>query len=282
MLIAIAMTQQWDIHIPAGICAVVGVFAADPAPRRRRSIARMAVVPVLAAVASLAAIGWVGSTSPAATWFGDRTSRGPTTGNRVALTFDDGPNAEATLQLAGILEQNNTRGTFFVTGEGATRHADVVKELVERGHTIGNHSETHDTWDFLSPWYPGLMRAQRSIAAASGVCPNVFRPPGGRHSPFMARIAEDHGLTVVTWDVDVGDLNRDDVRAMARDVVDRARAGSIIVLHDGPSGRDRSALVEALPRIIDGLKEAGLSPVPLNDLLGIPPSQPPEACKQGG
>jgi peptidoglycan/xylan/chitin deacetylase (PgdA/CDA1 family) len=86
----------------------------------------------------------------------------------------------------------------------------------------------------------------------------------------MTRVVRDHGMTMVGWDVSAGDWKTRDARHVARTVLDEVEPGSIIVLHDGLDGdvtADRSVLVRALPRILDGLERQGLKPVRLDTLL---------------
>jgi len=107
-----------------------------------------------------------------------------------------------------------------------------------------------------------------------GVCPTFFRAPHGQHTPFMARVVEDHGMTMVGWEASAGDWATSDARLVAKRILDKVEPGSIILLHDGLDGdvtADRSVVVRALPLILDGLERRGLHSVGLDRLLGRRP-----------
>jgi len=216
---------------------------------------------------------WVGSTAPSVQWFGSLEFHGPRNVNEVAITFDDGPNPPYTLQIAEILEAHGARGTFFEVGKAIAQRADVTKQLIERGHVVGNHSYNHGAFSYLDPNYPELKQAEDEFRSAVGVCPAIFRPPHGTHTWFMSRVVDDAGMTLVNWDVSAKDWVEHDAQKLARHILDRVRPGSVILLHDGLDGNigaNRSVVVEALPAILDGLEEKGLKPVTLDQLLGVP------------
>jgi peptidoglycan/xylan/chitin deacetylase (PgdA/CDA1 family) len=214
---------------------------------------------------------WVGANSSTADWFGHQVSHGPRDRPRVALTFDDGPNATATEQIARLLDAAGTKGTFFLVGKAATRRPDIVRFLVSDGQLVGNHSQNHDETRWLDPRYLELGRAQHSIASTGGVCPAWYRAPHGQHTPFTADVVADAGMTMVGWDVSAGDWLAQDPATLADRVLAKVRPGSIIDLHDGLDGdvtSDRTVLVRALPLILAGLQRKGLEPVRLDELLG--------------
>ncbi len=219
------------------------------------------------------AVFWVGSTAPGVQWFGSLEFHGPRNVNEVALTFDDGPNPPYSLRIAEILEEHDVRGTFFEVGKAVAERPDVTKELIERGHVVGNHSYNHGAVSYLNPEYPELEQTQHTFRDQVGVCPALFRPPHGTHTPFMSKLADDAGMTLVTWDVSAKDWVETDSDRLARHILERVRPGSIILLHDGIDGNigaDRSVVEKALPIILQGLEEKGLRPVTLDKLLGVP------------
>jgi peptidoglycan/xylan/chitin deacetylase (PgdA/CDA1 family) len=248
-------------------------------PGRRRSAAILVGV---AGGLALFSTFWVGSTSPSVEWFGQLTYHGPRDRMEVALTFDDGPNSAFTLDVARVLEEHGARGTFFLVGKAVAKEPEVAAELLARGHIAGNHSYNHGAFSYLDPTYPELMQTQRTIEQELGVCPALFRPPHGTHTPFMSHIVNDHGLHLVTWDVSAKDWVEDDPVRLARNILAKVKPGSIILLHDGIDGTppvDRSVVVKALPAILEGLKARGLAPVTLDKLLGVPAYQDAAACK---
>lgn len=235
------------------------------------------------AVVALFATFWTGSTNPRARWFGSLQSHGDRSVPTVAITFDDGPNPDYTLEVARILDEYGAKGTFFEVGKAVAQRPDITKALLADGQVVGNHSYLHDAVRYLDPGYPELERAERAIARETGVCPALFRPPHGTHTPFMSHIVDDRGMTLVTWDVSAQDWVEDDPGRLAANILAKVKPGSIILLHDGLDGNipaDRSVVVKALPAILDGLAAKGLRPVTLPELLHVPAYLPDAKCAQ--
>jgi len=269
-----------------GLAVVVTVAAAAAvAGRRLRSSplrttvrARLAVgAPLLLTVGVLV---WVGANDPSVGWFGPVIRHGDRAVKQVALTFDDGP-AESSLAVADLLDAAGVAGTFFVVGKAVDARPELARALVARGHLLANHSYHHDYWRWLDPRYPELDRTQASIARATGVCPSFFRPPHGQRTPFMSGVVADRDMETILWDVSAADWTPIDGADIARRVLEQVRPGSVILLHDAIDGRpdaDRSALLDALPMILTGLRERGIEPVRLDRLLGRAGTLAPAAC----
>ena len=257
----------------AAIGALRGGLPVLLRPRvRGRGAATLALVlggPALAVITA----AYIGATTPSATWFGSLIHNGPRDSDMVAVTFDDGPNPPFTLQIARILDEHGVKGTFFTVGKALEARPDVSMALLHDGHLLGNHSYHHDAFRWLDPRYPELDDTGDAFKRTLGVCPAFYRPPHGSHTPFMARVVEDRGMRMVTWDVSAGDWATTDTQLVAKRILDRVRPGSIILLHDGIDGNigaDRTVILQALPLILDGLRERGLNPVTLDKLLGVP------------
>lgn len=212
------------------------------------------------------------SAAPSAKWTGGVT-HGPRDRNAVALTFDDGLNGKATLEIARVLEEHQVTGTFFVIGRTLTTQVDVAKTLVAHGHLLANHSYEHETALLTDTKYRDLGRAQRAFARTTQQCPRFFRPPHGVHTPGMSMAVHRAGMELVNWDVEVKDWRETDADRLAANVLQRTRPGSIVLLHDGRDGRlgaERDVILRALPKIIEGLRARGLAVVRLDQLLGKP------------
>lgn len=270
---------RWLIGIEAAALALATVAAAatiwqlnDPEPLTTRKVFASSAAGVVAYAAF--SVFWVASTCPSVTWFGSLHSHGPRGGNEVAITFDDGPDPPYTLEVADILEQHGVRGTFFEVGKAVVERPDVTQELVNRGHVVGDHSYFHGAFSYLDPRYPELAKTQDAFRDKAGICPALFRPPHGTHTPFMSRVVADRGMTLVTWDVSASDWIETDPARLAANILKKVKPGSVILLHDGSDGNigaaDRTVLLEALPDILDGLRAKGLHPVTLDKLLGVP------------
>ena len=240
----------------------------EPGPRGGRG----GLVPGAGLAATLLLGVWIGANSPSASWFGPMISHGPRDRPEVAITFDDGPNADATLAIAHILDAYGAKGAFFSVGKAVVARPDITRALLTDGQLVANHSYLHDSVRWLDPRYPELTRAQRAIHAETGVCPTFYRPPHGQHTPFMAYAVHANRMRMIGWDVSVGDWGTSNPQTIADRVLRKVRRGSIIDLHDGLDGRvnvDRRVLVQAMPLILDGLRSRGLQVVRLDRLLGI-------------
>jgi peptidoglycan-N-acetylglucosamine deacetylase len=181
-------------------------------------------------------------------------------GRTVALTFDDGPNPDATPRILDALKARGVRATFFILG----RHADAWPELVQRvadeGHAIGNHGWHHRKLHVRGPGYVrrDLTMGTESIERACGVTPRLFRAPHGFRSPWVTAIAASLGQRTVGWSRGVWDSAKPGVEAIVRRTVGGTRPGRIMLLHDGDGydmAGDRSQTAAAVPRILDELLE---------------------------
>lgn len=178
----------------------------------------------------------------------------------MALTFDDGP-SESTPVLLEVLSNHGVASTFFQCGANVRRLPDIAREVVSRGHEVGNHSDTHPKFYFCRPEFitDELTRAQAAIAETTGVVPALYRAPFGIRWPGM-RIAQDRlRLLGVMWTV----IGRDwklDTRGIVQRIVRHAGNGAIICLHDGRELEARPAVaptIEAVRRLIPMLQAEG-------------------------
>ena len=194
--------------------------------------------------------------------FGAPLTSVPGAGKRVALTFDDGPNPDATPLILDALKERGVKATFFILGRHADQWPDVVRRVADEGHAIGNHGWFHRKLHFKTPAYvrDDLTRGTASIEAACGVHPRLFRAPHGFRSPWVTAIARSLGQRTVGWSLGVWDSARPGVDVIADRTVNGAKPGSILLLHDGdgydPRG-DRVQTARAVPLIVDRLLDQG-------------------------
>lgn len=194
--------------------------------------------------------------------FGRPIARLATRDRAVALTFDDGPNPDATPLILDALRDRGVKATFFILGRHAERWPELVKRVADEGHAIGNHGYFHRKLHLKSPAYvrEDLTLGTEMIARASGSYPRLFRAPHGFRSPWVSSIAGALGQRTVGWSLGVWDSDRPGIDAIVERTVSGARPGSILLLHDGdgydPRG-DRLQTAHAVPRIIDRLREQG-------------------------
>ena len=178
------------------------------------------------------------------------------------MTFDDGPNPDATPLILDTLREKRVRATFFILGSHAERWPELVRRIAREGHQIGNHGYFHRKQQFKSPFYVSrdIRLGIRAIKRAGGPAPRYFRAPHGFRSPWTTPIASSYGERTVGWSLGVWDSDCPGVDEIVRRTLEGVEPGSIILLHDGdgynPDG-DRTQTAAALPLIIDSLKEQG-------------------------
>ena len=177
-----------------------------------------------------------------------RAARAP-----IYLTFDDGPFPAQTKRLLKVLERNGVQATFFVLGQLAAQHPEVVQMEKAAGHAIGNHTWDHRDLTRLST--SGIrrevVRGGRGIRSATGVTPRCMRPPYGATSASVRSVNRALHLKQVLWDVDTNDWRLPSTNTLVRWLVS-ARPGDVVLMHDGGGNRSRSiaAVARVLPRMI--------------------------------
>ncbi len=211
---------------------------------------------------------------PQASFFLPVISKGSSSRTAVSLTFDDGPDPASTPILLGILEKYKISATFFVTGERARKYAGLVKEIVSRGHTLGNHSYTHDTLIMVrsvDTLRKEIVKTQQ-VFEELGFRVRLFRPPVGITTPRYADALERTGLQVVNFSRRAGDMGNRRVKGIARKILKKLRAGDIVLLHDVPPGSEEQfqLWLAEVERLLMEIREKGFEIVPLETLIGLP------------
>lgn len=205
----------------------------------------------------------------------DIIRRNPKAGNKVVITFDDGPSREFTPEILKVLSEKGVYATFFLVGRHVEDYPEIARQIVDQGHEVGNHTYGHITVPNSSPpqLTAQIVRTNLVILQNAGVFPLYLRPPRGLYDMRMRRIAKLLGQELVLWSLSSQDWHpRATTSGVVRRVLDRVSAGDIILFHDSGSllnseGSSRRPTVEALGPIIDGLKEKGLEVVKLEDFL---------------
>jgi peptidoglycan/xylan/chitin deacetylase (PgdA/CDA1 family) len=246
------------------------------------------VVPAAAGVAA-GIMAW-GAVAPTSQLFGPalcHTSKRST----IGLTFDDGPNPAVTPQLLALLERYGARATFFVVGRFAGRCPELIREIGSRGHTIGNHTETHPNLAFRSPARIAdeLLRCRDSIAGAAGLGaanpPMWMRPPFGFRGPQLWTAVHRAGLRgVVLWSFTGYDWKPQPAAKLIARLGQIARTatvgernemrnGEIVLLHDGDFrqlGADRLHTLAALEHWLPRWRDLGFDFVTVDQVAGPP------------
>lgn len=183
----------------------------------------------------------------------------------LALTFDDGPDPECTPEILKILTSYNISATFFIVGNNAIKYPEIIKNIINSGHEIGNHSFSHQLIPNLSAEKKKdeVIRNQETIFKISGVKTNLFRPPQTRLD--MASLTMLWGLRqqIVFWSVSAEDYKNDgEYNILKRINKKTVQGGDIISFHD-----DSKNTVKVLSKIITELHSSGFRFCTITDLI---------------
>ena len=179
----------------------------------------------------------------------------------VALTFDDGP-SEYTDRYLDVLREKDVPATFFEVGQEMPGREATMRRILAEGDEIGDHTMNHVEY----PGFEQIAGAAERIKAYTGFQPCLFRPPGGAENSSVIETAGSLGLKTITWDVDPRDWSLPGTAEIYSNIVDNAKPGAIILMHDGGGPRDET--LAALPEIIDTLRARGYGFETVSALLG--------------
>ena len=198
---------------------------------------------------------------------------GPTDKRQVAITFDDGPDSEYTPKILDVLKENHAKATFFLIGNHAEAHPEIVKRIEREGNDIGNHSYDHPYLPNLSPipFQNEILDTGNLLKRITGHEPLLFRPPYTSLTEDQEKWLVDQKLYTIAWNVDTQDWKGIPADQIEAKVFDQVKPGAIIVMHSASpdNGGKLSGTVEALPHIIKRLRDQGYEPVTVSHLLGI-------------
>ncbi|MDH0615809.1 MULTISPECIES: polysaccharide deacetylase family protein [unclassified Agrobacterium] len=201
--------------------------------------------------------------------FGEIIARVETERPVVALTFDDGPTAGFTPEVLAILRERGVKATFFLTGKETEENLPQARMIVGEGHQIGNHSYTHSNMMLMGPTRIGqeIERTDAAIRAAGYEGEIMFRPPYGKKLLTLPWYLSRHERKTIMWDVEPESFPdvAADTAAFAKHVIEQTKSGSIIIMHVMYGSREISR--QALPSIIDGLRQRGFEFVTVSQLL---------------
>lgn len=182
----------------------------------------------------------------------------------VSITFDAAWGDEDTGELIDILERYQVKASFFVVGEWVDRCGESVKALSEAGHEILNHSDTHPNMSQLSreKMLREISACNDKIQAITGKCPTLFRAPYGDYNNALLETVEAMKMYCIQWDVDSLDWKGLSADEIVKRVVSQTASGSILLFHNAAAHTP-----EALPRIIEGLRDKGYSFLPVSEMI---------------
>lgn len=178
----------------------------------------------------------------------------------IYLTFDDGPDPDFTPQLLDVLRQHQAKASFFLIGERAEKYPELVRQIFDEGHTVGQHGYEH-----LSAWKHSsrtilhdLDVAHRIIQEITGHPLTWIRPPFGRIRPSMLRWTRTHSQKIVLWDVMPAEyLKNMETSVITKTILRLAKPGSIIALHEG--AQCAGTLLPSLNSVLPTLASRGLT-----------------------
>jgi peptidoglycan/xylan/chitin deacetylase (PgdA/CDA1 family) len=182
---------------------------------------------------------------PGALWRMNKTEK------KIYLTFDDGPVPGVTPEALSVLRKFNVKATFFCVGNNAQKYPEIFKQILEEGHSVGNHTFAH-----LNGWETTTVNYLKSVEECAEVfSSNLFRPPYGKMRPSQ-RKAIQRKFRIVLWDVLTYDFDREwSGEDCLQTALNYSRNGSIVVFHDSEKAKER--MLYALPKFIEEMKEKG-------------------------
>lgn len=208
---------------------------------------------------------------PGFSYFLPIITRGAKGTKAVALTFDDGPDPAVTPRLLDLLARHSVTATFFVTGINAEKYPDLIRSILQHGHSIGNHSFSHDPF-LMFRRSKGLRKeieSTQTTLKAFGIVPLAFRPPAGVTNPLLWRVLLELGMYCVNFSCRVGDIGNRRIKNLAERVLRKVQPRDIIMLHDvTPSNGNVDYLLGEFDAILAGLKARDLDIQPLGKLIG--------------
>ena len=242
-----------------------------------------------AALLAAAGITSYGAVHPRSQIFGGAIWR-TNSPRKLALTFDDGPNPSITPRLLDLLDRYNAKATFFLIGRFVRECPDLVKETAARGHSVGNHTETHPNLLWSSPTRVRieLRLCQDAIRNALGSPPKWSRPPYGMRNPWVIPIARELGCRAAMWTLLPGDWREKPAEWLIprlQPIADRVvkstkssshsggRWGDVLCLHDGSHrglNGDRTRTLAALEHWLPRWRDLGLDFVTIDEAVRTP------------
>lgn len=205
----------------------------------------------------------------------DVTLQGPTDRMWVALTFDDGPDDVFTPAILDVLDELDVPATFFVNGTQIIRYPQVLFRMIQEGHAVASHGYAHVRFPNLTveEIRQSLEQNRALLELAGSEYGHLFRPPYGALDPQSTETIIAEGYHIVLWNIDPNDWRQLPADEIADYVLRYIEPGSIVLLHSAGTP-DLSGTVEAVPIIVEALREQGYEFVTVPEML--------EAMNRGG
>ncbi len=184
--------------------------------------------------------------------------------NKMAFTCNVDWGNEVIPDMLKIFEEKGVKITFFVTGRWAEKYPDLLKQIYEKGHEIGNHAYSHKMHSQISENenYLEIKKTEDVILRVLGIKPIYFAPPSGDYNLSTLKVAESLGYKTILWSIDTIDWREDSTSAVIiQRVMKKPHKGAILLMHPKP------ATVRALPHLIDKIQEEGIQIGTVSDLI---------------
>lgn len=184
--------------------------------------------------------------------------------NVVALSFDAAWGGDKTLKILDILDEYGVKATFFLVGFWIDAFPELVKEIADRGHLIGNHSANHPHFNKLgeAEMEKEISEVSDKVEELTGQTVTYFRAPFGEYNDTLMTVLEKKNMTGVQWDVDSLDWKGLSGGQIADRILPKAKNGSIVLCHN-----NSDHILDALPIVLLGLKNKGLRCVRMDELV---------------
>lgn len=184
--------------------------------------------------------------------------------NKVAITFDCAWGAKDIPVILNILKEKNVKATFFLVGEWVKKNPEETRMITEQGHDVANHSENHFKMSALNreKIKREINDCTKTIEEITGTRPTLFRAPYGDYNDNVITIAGQAGYSTIQWSVDSLDWKPGISQEAILKRVSAAKSGDIFLFHNDTPLTDK-----ILGKVIDTIREKGLNPVPVSELI---------------
>ena len=182
----------------------------------------------------------------------------------VSISFDASWGADKTIAILDILDRYNVKTTFFLVGGWVDKYPDMLKEIVARGHEIGNHSDTHAHMNKLNEQQirDELRGMSDKVEQLTGIRPTLFRPPYGEYNDRVITVSRAEGYEAVQWSIDSLDWKDRGMQDIIKQCTHRVDNGDIVLFHN-----DSNDIVNALPTVIQHYQGLGYTIIPVSEIL---------------
>lgn len=208
---------------------------------------------------------------PGNSFYGKVLTHADTQRKVIALTFDDGPYPPYTQKLLNVLAEKHVHATFFMVGENAAKHPELVREVQSAGHLVALHAGYHKDLLKLSPdeVRSNIAYGKSTLEGITGTQLHFMRPPHGFKDWSVISAIEDADLLTTNWSIIPRDWTNPGAQVITDRVLEKAEPGAIVLLHDGDSPKNkapREQTIEAVAAIIDKLRAQGYEFVTIEEL----------------